>query len=508
MANASTSRINLPAIKLDKTLSELYHQHCPSLTNKRIGHIFCGTTCAASLSQDFPRNRKYVYQDSSFNDAGQASKTDDEVQQILAPKYLSLVPQRDAFIAGDSAVFFFYSGREKEIVEHDEAETRRTLAVLDESQKPETVFCSGPSQVAKEMMEKKIDCISSKLVVDAVVETAVEKMLCAPDSLWYLNSKEALANSGLPTPKATIIEVDGHCPDAASCCEACEEAERSAETVIPEACTGPRKRWIGEQSIRILSAVEKQPLPFVFKNNQTFGGAGTYVITKGPERNQLIEDMTHGGILRRMLSFVSAENEHMKPGTVLLTSMISDPVADYGITFFVSESGSATFLAASEQMIDRESASWVGSNISFSHQAALQDRFGLIIGKVGKFLHQHGYFGPAGVDILETKDGDYQIVDLNVRTSGSLALPLLRTHFTSRGFYSASSISVTVEKSRDEFCQQWRVELEAGQLCILAWYEDQRAGKSYGDVVVGAEDEDHLAQMLEKVRKDSEQVTF
>ena len=127
---------------------------------------------------------------------------------------------------------------------------------------------------------------------------------------------------------------------------------------------------------------------------------------------------------------------------------------------------------------------------------------------MGTFLHKQGYFGPAGVDILEMKNGDYQIVDLNVRTSGSLSLPLLRTHFTSRGFYSASSISVTVEKSRDAFCEQWQAELKAGQLCILAWYEDQRAGKSYGDVVVGAKDEDDLAKMLEKVRKVSEQVTF
>jgi hypothetical protein len=505
---SSSSKVNLPIIHLDKTLADLYRQHCPSLANKRIGHIFCGTTCAASLSPDFPRNKKYVYQDSAFNDAGRSGKTDAEVQQILAPKYLSLVPQRDAFIAGDSPVFFFYSGREKVDMEHDESETQRTLAVLDEAQKPEVTFARGPSDVGAEMEKRHIDYLSNKLVVDGVVESAGSKMLASADLLWYLNSKEALARSGLPTPKATIIDVEGYCPWASNCCETCEEASLTGQTLVPEACTGPRKRWIGEQVIRILSAVEQQALPFVFKNQQTFGGAGTYVITKGPHRNKLIEELTYGGILRRMLSLVTPENVHLKPGTVLLTTMIKDPGADYGITFFVSESGSTAFLAASEQMIDRENAAWIGSNISYSHQAALQDKFGLLIGKIGQFLHKQGYIGPAGVDILETKSGDFQIVDLNVRTSGSLSLPLLRTHFTSRGFYSASSISVTVEKSRDEFCQQWRTEVEAGQLCILAWYEDQRAGKSYGDVVVGAKDEADLTKMLEKVRNVSEQVTF
>ena len=506
--NSAGQQVNLPIIRLDKTLADLYKQHCPSLSNKRIGHIFCGTTCAASLSPEFPRNRKYIYQDGAFNDAGRAAKTHAEVQRILAPKYLSLVPQRDAIVAGDAAVLFFYSGRERAEREHDEAETYRTLAMLDDRQKPEVVFCPGPSDVGTVMEARKIEYVSSKLVVDGVVESAGSKMLVGPDLLWYLNSKEALARSGLPTPKATIVDVQGHCPFASNCCETCVEAAKTGEILVPEACTGPRKRWIGEQSIRILSAVEQQTLPFVFKNQQTFGGAGTYVITKGPERNQLIAELTYGGILRRMLSFVTSENEYLRPGTVLLTDMIENPVADYGITFFVAESGSAAFLAASEQMIDRENAAWIGSNISYSHQAALQDKFGLLIGKIGRWLHQQGYIGPAGVDILETLNGDFQIVDLNVRTSGSLSLPLLRTHFTSRGFFSASSVSITAQKSRDEFCEQWRAELEAGQLCILAWYEDHHAGKSYGDVVVGAKDEKELETMLEKVREVSEQVTF
>ena len=499
---------NFPPIRLDTTLADLYRQHCPSLSTKRLGHIFCGTTCAANLSPDFPRNRKYVYQDAAFNDSGRAAKTDAEVRRVLAPKYLSLVPQRDAFIAGDSAVFFFYSGRETAEIEHDEAETYRTLAVLDAAQKAEVVFCPGPSDVWKVMEARKIDYVTSKLVVDGVVESAGSKMLVDADLLWYLNSKEALARSGLPTPAAAIVDVQGSCPFASNCCEACVEASKLGDTLVPEACTGPRKRWIGEQSLRILSAVEQQTLPFAFKNQQTFGGAGTYIVTKGVERNQLIEEMTSGGILRRMLSLITTANEHLRPGTVLLTNMIEDPVADYGITFFVSESGSVAFLAASEQMIDRENASWIGSNISYSHQAALQDKFGLLIGKIGRWLHQQGYVGPAGVDILETQSGDFQIVDLNVRTSGSLSLPLLRTHFTSRGFYCASSVSITTQESRGDFREQWRAELEAGQLCILAWYEDHNAGKSYGDVVVGAVDENDLETMLEKVREVSEQVTF
>ena len=99
--------IRLPTIKLDTTLSDLYKQHCPSLASKRIGHIFCVTTCSIDPSPDFPKNRKDVYQDSAFNDGSRAQKSVVEVQRLLAPKYLSLAPQRDAFLADDAPVISF-----------------------------------------------------------------------------------------------------------------------------------------------------------------------------------------------------------------------------------------------------------------------------------------------------------------------------------------------------------------------------------------------------------------
>ena len=125
-----------------------------------------------------------------------------------------------------------------------------------------------------------------KLIVDAIADPSAgtereTRMLIDPDRLWYLNAKEALAKSGLPTPATEIVEVQGHCPDADGCCEVCAS---SMSEEVPDACTGPRNRWIGEQTVRILSAIERQKLPFVFKNQQAFAGAGTYVITESAYR--------------------------------------------------------------------------------------------------------------------------------------------------------------------------------------------------------------------------------
>src|ERR1700761_3704925 len=170
-------KVNLPTIKLDQTLSDLYKRHCSSLRNKRIAHIFCGTTCAADLSADFPRNRKYVYQDSAFNDATRSSKSDESVTRLLAPKYLSLVPQRDAFIAGAAPVLFFHSGRGDEDMRHDRLEAARTLEVLDAGQQPEVMFCAGPGDVAEVVERARIEGVSSKLVLDAVAAEEKVKML-------------------------------------------------------------------------------------------------------------------------------------------------------------------------------------------------------------------------------------------------------------------------------------------------------------------------------------------
>lgn len=512
--NSMTNKgsVQQPTIQLDTTLTELYQTHCPSLKDKRIAHIFCGTTCAADLSQAFPRNRKYVYQDSAFNDASFSEKSEEDIRRLLASKYLSLVPQRDSFIAGKAPVIFFHSGSTQAEIEHDRRETEKTHAAIHGRQRPEIIQCSGPRDFAEVATAAGIQGFSSKLILDHIAHAHPKSdsedtigMLVDADMHWTVNSKEALANSGLPTPASEIVEVQGYCPMASQCCETCSAS--TSHHVSPN-CTGPREEWLRRELDKIVSATERCKLPFVFKNQQSFGGSGTYVVPDEAKRKEVLAEMSDGGIFRRMLSHITSENVHLRPGTVLLTSMVEDVIADIGVTFFVSEAGAAIFLAASEQMIDPATASWIGSKISYTHQNDLRKKFGDITDRIASWLHKQGYMGPAGADILETRAGDFQIVDLNVRTSGSLCLPLMREHFTSRGFMSATSISITIPQSREEFCEKWREEVESGQLCILAWYEDEYAGKSFGDVVVGAEDEERLSEVLERVRRVSEKVTF
>ncbi|KAK3331282.1 hypothetical protein B0H66DRAFT_546203 [Apodospora peruviana] len=509
--------INLPTIKLDMTLAELYKQ--ASSSPEKLGFVFCGVNSGLDLNPDFPRNTKFLYQDSPFNTVPRhdLSKDNAGLQRSLAIKYLSLIPQRDAFISGAGCpVILFNLGQSPEQVEHDRHEAEATISVLDPSQRPELVFCAGPSNIPVE--EKGIDKLAYKVVLDGLEKYKLTHDL---ETHWFLNSKAGLALSGLPTPRVQIVEVEGFSGPAEECCDVCRtvNAEQDIDFIPARKCSGPRGQWLDAQANRVIDAIADRKVSFVLKNQQTFGGAGTWVITTEEQKEALLDDMKReDGPLRKLLAQITVENHHLSPGSLVISDIVKDPIGDYGLTFLVKESGEAEFLAASEQMIDGNNA-WLGSTINYDNQERLHDKFKDVIERTAKWVASHGYFGPVGVDVLETAtpgetathSGEvtaFHIVDLNVRTSGSLSLPLLRGHFVGRGLNCASSFSITVKATRREFMEKWKQDFEAGRMFIVSWYEDESVEESVADVVIGAEGEAELEELMGRVRESSEEVTF
>ncbi|KLU85470.1 hypothetical protein MAPG_04493, partial [Magnaporthiopsis poae ATCC 64411] len=96
--------IRLPTVRLDTTLAELYARASPRLAGKRVAQVLSGTNSGMNLSDHFPRNSKYLYQDSPFNSADADRDESETARRELAVKYLSLIPQRDAFITGAAPV--------------------------------------------------------------------------------------------------------------------------------------------------------------------------------------------------------------------------------------------------------------------------------------------------------------------------------------------------------------------------------------------------------------------
>ena len=56
----------------------------------------------------------------------------------------------------------------------------------------------------------------------------------------------------------------------------------------------------------------------------------------------------------KLLYQVTSSNAHLKIGTLISSEMITDPVGDWGITFFVTRPGKCIFFAVTQQVVDSQ----------------------------------------------------------------------------------------------------------------------------------------------------------
>ena len=264
-----------------------------------------------------------------------------------------------------------------------------------------------------------------------------------------------------------------------------------------------------------MSRISLQKLPFVLKNSQTIGGGGTFVVSSQDDLRKLQVALSTR-ILPRLLSQINSSNAHLKPATLILSDMITDPIANCALTFFLTKSGDCVFLALTQQILDSSKA-WIGSIISYPDQERFKKRFTPIMKEIGAWLSGYGYYGPCGADILESarREDDssglpeLSIVDLNVRTSGSLVLALMSKHFSEqRHLHKASSFSINAKMSRDVFISKFESRFREGHMVIASWYEDPTLGVSYGNLVIGALDGKTLEEEVAKVKGAAAEISF
>lgn len=521
--------IQLPTVKLDTTLTDLFKLACPKEAHKRLAYLHSPAHSAVSLGPHVRRNTTFLYQDGSFVKTPLRDLTEGNraLRQSLAVKLLDVVPQRDTFITGASVAVLFDSSADDAEAARAAAEAEATMAVLEDAQRPELVRCAGPGCLP--VAESGIELIAGyKTALDGLGGRDYP-LAIGLDTHWFLNSKRALALSGLPTPPTEVIEVSG-CPlPAGECCEACRREEAGCARpdhdagmipTIPADCDGSRGPWFQEHERRIISEVERRPLPFAFKTQQTFGGGGTWIIDSESEKRQLLQYLSdENGIIRKLLPQLNRDNHHLHPGSMLLSELIQDQVANYGVTFCVTDTGGVMFMGVSEQILASDGKAWAGSIISYKSQKMLQAKLSSLMEETAQWLSkEHDYCGPVGMDVLESKVASHAngseketalfIVDLNVRTSGSMSLPLLKGHFTSRGLYCAGMCTITTRQSRRTFIDQWRSEFSSGSMIILSWYEDVSSKVSVGCVITGAEDEVRLEEKIEVLKASTDEVTF
>lgn len=105
-------------------------------------------------------------------------------------------------------------------------------------------------------------------------------------------------------------------------------------------------------------------------------------------------------------------------------------------------------------------------------------------------------------DASPTQPASHWIIDLNVRMTGSLTLAFLRGHFSERrGLHEASITQrFRFKHKREDFRELFATEIAGGRLIIVAWFSDSVSEFSWGNMIVGGEDEMDLKDLMNKIR--------
>lgn len=458
--------IILPEIELEMTLADLYGS-----VGKEVFFVPTMLSSRFDLTPFVKRCSKYIYQHEAMNQPPHAGL---EAVGGLAYviKFLSMIPQQFAFAAGNLPVVMFdietSSAESEQVVRMNRIFAQETILVLQPYQRPQLRFYQGPADVQINQANQILAPCWPVDGLDRLPHTL------EPEIHHELHSKEGLARSGLPTPVFDVIEVK-----------------------LP--AEGVSAAWLHAETTRIIIQVQERPLPFALKLQQTMLGFGTYLIRTESEKHSLCSDILPK-ILANYLPYLNASNAHLHPANLVVTDFIEDIAADLGVTFFISPAGHCTFICGTTQRLVG-GVFFSGSHINYQNQSLAEKRLSDIMGQIGKFLHKKGYYGAVNADVLEHTSGKQYIVDLNVRMPGSYVLGALKTHFwVQRGLTCASLLFKSLLRtSRESFIRALRDDFTQGRIVITAWHGDEVSERSFTHLVVGAEDEVGLVEIVQRV---------
>ncbi|KAH7096207.1 hypothetical protein BKA62DRAFT_38740 [Auriculariales sp. MPI-PUGE-AT-0066] len=484
------SRVQEPSVTLDTTYAELYAGGEPA--NKCPVPLYLMPNSEVDLSQRIRRAKKYIYHDTSINSEATEAELE-RYRDVARAKYLGFVSQHLAFVAGAMPVYqFFHPGTTEGNIPH----TERVLSILAPHQQPRVRYVAGPLDVVMGPDE---------ILAVGMPTDDLEHLphLIDPETHYELLSKRGLALSGLRTPRATLLDLDmtherwrfHSRPNALGVSDEVEAIGRMT-----------RKRLVASDiadlpagHTDLATYIREHPLPFVIKLQQSVSGHGTWLVTTEEQREQVAHDIPR--ISTHFIAKIEEYGAKLRSCSLIITEYIPDVVIAPVIIMFVQHGGNPVFLGCTDQNI--VDGRWSGSSIDYRKQSALAKRLEGTINSIAEFLWSRGYYGPAGADILEDQEGTQWIVDLNVRTSGSVILTLLQGHFyKQRGLPLARLLpSLHPKVDRDALTQLLRNDVEAGTVLIVGWLEnDLGRADRFANIVVAAEDHDALDQLTTRVK--------
>lgn len=448
-------------IVLDMTLRDLYT--CEG-GGENITLAYAVPTAEVQMAAGIPLSTKFTYQTPIY-------PTYDS--DFLARRYLQLVPQAFAFMAGNMPVILFDLDKNAEELHVLNSNSRRphqadAYSVFDRlkpHQRPELTFVEKPSDI-KVGQESRFAVVSP---MDCLLPLP---HLVDPEVHYEALSKRGLALSGLPTPYTEIVGTD------------LGPAEISDHELV------------GVEVQRMMARIRARQPPFVIKMPQSLSGHGTFIVRTQADRSNAIRTLIPE--TKRMLNQINSSNARINPCSLILQSII--PGEAVALSLLITKSGRPIFTACCSQIF-HANGKWAGNFCDYGEQETLRAQYAETAAKIGAYMHKLGYWGPLGADIMTDIDGKQLIIDVNARVTGSHPLGALRGHFVRLGLNVANIFScLRLRLTREEFEEEFRQELEqSGSIVVNAWIHMKDGKTSLATVALAAEHREKLNELVERL---------
>lgn len=428
-----------PHIRLDTTLADLYQAN--GIEGPFIVTMYC-VFGHMDLHQGFPRELVYPEDEEPVPYDSTKPKEMDRLRKVI----LGLKPVRRAFGLGHMDVLFFAPSI-------TESGMQRALSQLDEQQRHRPVVIDLDNGNVRERL-KQVTKDQKLLFWRPQGWMDEHNCLLDPRAMFNINSKAFLITSGIHTPPSELIKL------------------KSASLGDPE------------------SVFRTRSLPFVVKLCRAGCGFGTFIIKSEAHRNKMLASL----------------DVYQTRGTAeVIISEYIDLALDLSVHFVVGAPGTPhdrnnpLIVGVTVQTLTQD-GKWVGGHIDYSMQTALREHVWETVRDTTQKLPE-SFVGWAGVDIVENKEGEQWVVDLNARFTGSMPICLMSQHFwKDRQLPLAQFAAMEYSGTVDSIYDRLQRLLGAGQVVVTATAEIED-GLNMADVVWGGKDITDLADVERSIRE-------
>lgn len=202
-------------------------------------------------------------------------------------------------------------------------------------------------------------------------------------------------------------------------------------------------------------------MPCIAKLSHGYAGLGNFIIKDANDEAEMRSEL----------------QKHWPDAKLVFNSLIENIVGDYGVQFYLHSDGTAVWIGLTQQHFN-DANRWCGGSYSQNLQTELLEPFQPIVTATADYLHNEGYHGLVGIDILRDKSGECFLVDVNPRLTGITPFLMASRMFSAdegfaEGVYMASyRFAGTLEelvKTADSF--------EDCRMMVLSAFEDKNGTK-------------------------------